>query len=74
MARTRPALRHRRRAPATSLPPASEGLTALDVDRAQSLADEGGSSAAAVESQDGPPSLALDEREERTRETNRRRP
>lgn len=32
----------------------TEGLNKLDVDRAQSMADEGGASGAVVESEDGP--------------------
>lgn len=35
-------------------PPATEGLTVLDQDRAGSVADEGGSSAATVEAQESP--------------------
>jgi hypothetical protein len=33
----------------------AEGLNRLDVDRAQSMADEGGSSGAVVEAEDAPP-------------------
>lgn len=35
-------------------PPATEGLTVLDQDRAGSVADEGGASAATVEAQESP--------------------
>ena len=42
-----------RRSSASSLPaPATEGLGALDRDRAASVADEGGTAAAAVETQE----------------------
>jgi hypothetical protein len=39
-------------------PPRTEGLTTLDRDRASSIADEGGTSAAAVEAQRPPTSTA----------------
>ncbi len=39
-------------------PPRTEGLTALDRDRASSIADEGGTSAAAVEAQRPPTSTS----------------
>jgi hypothetical protein len=39
-----------------SNPPRTEGLTTLDRDRASSIADEGGTSAAAVEAQRPPTS------------------
>lgn len=35
-------------------PPATEGLTPLDQDRASSVADEGGTSAAILEAQEAP--------------------
>ncbi len=38
--------------PATEPPPATEGLTPLDQDRAVSVADEGGAAAAVLESQE----------------------
>ena len=39
-------------------PPRTEGLTTLDRDRASSIADEGGTSAAAVEAQRPPTSTS----------------
>ena len=49
-----------RKSPAS--PPRTEGLTPLDRDRASSIADEGGTSAAIVEAQRPPaPSAALNE-------------
>jgi hypothetical protein len=43
-------------------PPATEGLTPLDQDRAGSVADEGGSSAATVEAQESTAEGARDRR------------
>lgn len=43
-------------------PPATEGLTPLDQDRAGSVADEGGSSAATVEAQESPAEGARERR------------
>ena len=42
--------------------PATEGLTPLDQDRAGSVADEGGSSAATVEAQESPAEGARERR------------
>jgi hypothetical protein len=43
---------------ASPRPPRTEGLTPLDQDRAASVADEGGASAAKVEAQPTPPPAA----------------
>ena len=43
---------------ASPRPPRTEGLTPLDQDRAASVADEGGASAATVEAQPTPPPAA----------------
>lgn len=46
----------------TANPPKTEGLTPLDRDRAASVADEGGASAAVIEAQTPPLSLPDGER------------
>lgn len=49
--------------------PRTEGLTTLDRDRAGSIADEGGASAAVVEAQPPPPAIDPDETPPRPRKT-----
>ena len=48
-------------------PPRTEGLTTLDRDRASSIADEGGTSAATVEAQRPPTSTSAPNRSRRDR-------
>jgi len=48
-------------------PPATEGLTVLDQDRASSVADEGGASAATVEAQESPRQVSHKRRGEERR-------